>query len=236
MSLVQAGDDQDPSQGGVEGRSSIGMEKAKVLGRREFLRVLGPMGAMLGAGWLLAKQGESGQFVRPPGALHESDFLARCIKCRRCEEVCPQQVIQPVTLSQSWMAAGTPHLDFRQGYCDLCMRCVEECPSGALRFITPEHVRLGIAEVDRAACVAWAWDGCSVCTETCPTNAIVLDEHNRPTVDPDLCNGCGMCEWDCPRATLRNYDPARSKGIRVVPLQHTETSSVRCMNEREGKV
>ena len=34
--------------------------------------------------------------LRPPGAVPESEFMARCIKCARCIDVCPTDVLEPL--------------------------------------------------------------------------------------------------------------------------------------------
>jgi predicted Fe-Mo cluster-binding NifX family protein/ferredoxin len=38
--------------------------------------------------------------------------------------------------------------------------------------------------------------GCGICTDVCPENAIVVDEH--AVVDSDMCTGCGKCVSECP--------------------------------------
>jgi ferredoxin len=72
---------------------------------------------------------------------------------------------------------------------------------------------IGQASIDRNRCLAWAEDTpCIVCEEMCPLpeKAIVLDEVEvvnasgtpillqQPSVLPDLCIGCGICEFKCP--------------------------------------
>ena len=36
--------------------------------------------------------------IRPPGAVAEEEFLARCVKCSECVRVCPTNVLQPAGL------------------------------------------------------------------------------------------------------------------------------------------
>jgi len=43
--------------------------------------------------------------LRPPGALEESAFLARCIRCGECLRVCPNNALQP-----AWSEAGVEGL------------------------------------------------------------------------------------------------------------------------------
>lgn len=71
--------------------------------------------------------------LRPPGALDEDIFLASCIKCGQCLQVCPPQVIQLAGISQGF-GIGTPYIVPREGGCILCsgLPCVLACPTGAL--------------------------------------------------------------------------------------------------------
>jgi ferredoxin-type protein NapG len=123
-----------------------------------------------------------------------------------------------VLLTTTVLGAGTPQLDFHAGYCDLCLKCIEVCPTGALGPIDKDAIRLGVAEVDRASCVAWLWRGCTKCYEECPWDAILLDDHQRPAVDAAKCNGCGLCEYVCPSSAVRSYSRSRGKGIVVLPI------------------
>ena len=71
--------------------------------------------------------------LRPPGALDEDRFLASCIKCGQCLQVCPPQVLNLAGISQGF-GIGTPYLIPREGGCILCsgLPCVLACPTGAL--------------------------------------------------------------------------------------------------------
>ena len=48
------------------------------------------------------------------------------------------------------------------------------------------------AFVDAGICT-----GCGVCVDTCPTQAIAM-EDNIAKVDIDKCTGCGICVDSCP--------------------------------------
>ena len=121
-------------------------------------------------------------------------------------------------LADSLVAYGTPTLAFEQGCCDFCMKCVDACPTGALSYGGAHERDLGVALVVKDACVAWDWSGCTVCKDECPVEgAITLDDHDRPVVHPDFCDGCGRCEQVCPSSSLRAYDASvENKGIVVV--------------------
>jgi len=161
--------------------------------------------------------------IRPPGALDEPAFLARCVTCGACSASCPTNVIRADLGATGVEGLFTPVLDMRRGWCEpSCTRCSEVCPTRALRAVTaeakqaiggPAEVRIGTAFVDRSRCLPWAMAvPCIVCEEMCPTSpkAIRLEaatvlardgravEVQQPVVDPELCTGCGLCENRCP--------------------------------------
>lgn len=145
-------------------------------------------------------------------------LTAACNRCQCCLQACPYGIVTPVPLAASLVAYGTPTLAFEHGYCDFCMQCVDACPTGALSYGGERERDLGVAVVVKDACVAWDWSGCTVCKDKCPVEgAITLDDHDRPVVHPDYCDGCGRCEQVCPSASLRAYDASvEDKGIVVV--------------------
>jgi polyferredoxin/Pyruvate/2-oxoacid:ferredoxin oxidoreductase delta subunit len=124
--------------------------------------------------------------IRPPGALAESDFLARCLKCGQCMRICPTNIIHPAGLESGLEGLWSPILNFRIGTsgCQLnCIACSHICPTAAIRPITLEEklgqkdyaqtgpIRLGTAFVDRGRCLPWAMDRpCIVCQENCPVS------------------------------------------------------------------
>jgi ferredoxin-type protein NapG len=187
--------------------------------RRSFLELAGKSTFLLGLGGLVAFWRRGDGFLRPPGALAGVRFSSLCIKCQRCQEVCPTRAITPVLVTEDLASAGTPRLNFRFGYCSLCRKCMEVCPTGALASIPDEQVRLGVARVDKDKCIAWDWVACTKCQKECPAEAIYLDEGNRPVVDADRCNGCGQCEYVCIAPMARTYHGGGGKGIVVTPIE-----------------
>ncbi len=133
--------------------------------------------------------------IRPPGALADPDFLARCLKCGQCMRICPTNIIHPAGLESGLEGLWSPILNFRIGTsgCQLnCIACSHICPTAAIRPITLEEklgrkeyaqagpIRLGTAFVDRGRCLPWAMDRpCIVCQENCPVSpkAIFTREH-----------------------------------------------------------
>ena len=167
------------------------------------------------------------RLIRPPGALEESDFLSRCVRCGECMKVCPNNALQP-TLSEAGLEGiWTPVLVPRIGYCEpSCVLCSQVCPTGAIWEVTPKSkgwvvgvgsdtkpIRIGTAFYDRGRCLPWAMaTDCIVCEEWCPPSpkaiylqvADVIDANGvtkqvkQPRVDPERCVGCGACEYACP--------------------------------------
>lgn len=188
-------------------------------GRRQFLAAAGAgVGAvaLLGAGvW---RTHESPALLRPPGVTDEGAFLSRCLRCTECMKICPTSGLQPALGEAGLEGLWSPVLRPRLGYCDYgCNACGQICPSAAipaLDLATKRTQVIGIAVIDRDRCLPWAQHTpCIVCQEMCPTprKAIELDEGRtvtnahggrdwvtRPTVIPELCIGCGICEYKCP--------------------------------------
>ncbi len=86
--------------------------------------------------------------LRPPGAIKEVDFLALCIKCGQCLQVCPYHSIELADINTSY-GVGTPYIDANIRGCYACsaVPCVLACPSGALDHATekPEDIQMGVA-------------------------------------------------------------------------------------------
>jgi polyferredoxin len=168
------------------------------------------------------------RLIRPPGALDESEFLGRCIRCGECMKVCPNNALQPTLTEAGLEGIWTPALTPRIGYCEpSCTLCSDVCPTGAIWKINAHEkgwvvgvgeskqqpVRLGTAFYDRGRCLPWAMaTDCIVCEEWCPVSpkaiyvqeAEVIDANGtkktlkQPRVDPSRCVGCGACEYACP--------------------------------------
>ncbi|MBW1981728.1 MAG: 4Fe-4S binding protein [Deltaproteobacteria bacterium] len=174
------------------------------------------------------------QAIRPAGALPESEFLQRCLRCGACMKVCVTNGLQPLLLQGGLDALWTPSLVPRQGYCEFhCTLCGQACPTGAIRALSvaeKQRTVIGKAVTDPSRCIPYArGQNCLVCEEHCPTSpkAIVLrpqkkmNPHGKvvtvklPVVILDRCIGCGICENKCPVEGLQ-------AGIRVRPLVSME--------------
>ncbi len=143
------------------------------------------------------------RFLRPPGARPEEEFLARCLQCGQCAQVCIFECIRMRTGFNLFLS-GTPEISPRQAPCFLCMRCSAICPSDALEDVPKEKAKMGFARLNRDKCTTWkGLIICRSCFERCPlkATAIVLEGGLYPVIT-DRCVGCGVCEHVCPRRAI----------------------------------
>lgn len=163
--------------------------------------------------------------LRPPGAVDEKRFMALCIRCNRCLEVCPYNSIKRAGLGAT---IGTPYVLPEHKACYLCMACCRLCPTGALDKLlkNPEDVAMGKARIDPTICYSHLFlehdvlpenTGtkigalCNTCYNVCPLadKAIALKDNLFPVI-LDGCVGCGICVERCPTRPRRavNVIPA----------------------------
>lgn len=126
--------------------------------------------------------------LRPPGAV--PDFLSRCIRCGKCVEACPYDVIR--LSGEFGISLHTPYVEPLKTPCYLCrqrsedgkdrplgrlLRCGEACPTGALIPIintipvlasVPKKYSMGLSRIDRNLCLAYQYDSCGECYYNCP--------------------------------------------------------------------
>lgn len=144
---------------------------------------------------------------RPPGALPEAEFLARCTRCGRCAEACAPQAIQEAP-ARFREAAGTPWIDAAHAPCQMCeeVPCITACEPGALRL--DGAGRMGTARVLELDCLNRLGSSCAACVEQCPVPGAIALAGALPAIDERSCTGCGVCLHVC---------PAPSKAIVLMP-------------------
>lgn len=131
----------------------------KQIGRREFLKTGGiAVGALtvVGVGAKYLDISESGNqlrqdFLRPPGAINEVEFMHACIKCGLCVQICPVNAIK-LAGAHEGLSYGTPYIDVRNQACDFscdALQCVETCPTSVLNF--EQFKEAGSKAVENAA-------------------------------------------------------------------------------------
>ncbi|MBU2498322.1 MAG: 4Fe-4S binding protein [Proteobacteria bacterium] len=150
----------------------------------------------------------SSRLIRPPGALPEPAFQARCVRCGECIKGCLTNTLQPVWLEAGITGLWTPKITARLAGCEQnCNVCGHLCPTGAIRPMDLEEkkfAKVGTAHIIKSRCIAWEQDKkCLICDEICPYNAISSQlvpgrPVTVPVIDENKCNGCGYCENKCP--------------------------------------
>jgi ferredoxin-type protein NapG len=109
-------------------------------------------GALFGGGVFISpKLYAKNIHLRPPGALDENEFLATCIKCGQCIQVCPYHSIDMYDITQL-NSIGTPYIDANERGCYLCdlFPCILSCPTGSLQHevTTADDINMGVAYVN----------------------------------------------------------------------------------------
>ncbi len=147
--------------------------------------------------------------LRPPGALEEHEFLAACIKCGQCVQVCPVKAIKLADAGDGF-GLGVPHIEARTQACDFscdAVQCVLACPTGALShdLSKKEQVRMGVAVLSNPdGCLARQGRGFSGPARGAAFPGIHrYSEINRwkpiPIADhPYQLDLCDLCVRECP--------------------------------------
>ena len=202
--------------------------------RRNFFARVGQGAALAASGglvwlYLLKQQVRASPYaIRPPGALDEADFHARCIKCGQCVDACPYDTLALAT-ADAGIPIGTPYFVPRDIPCYMCadIPCIAACPTGALNHELDniDDARMGLAVIDIENCLSWQGLRCEICFRECPLQdkAITIEHHPRriskhamfvPLVHSNACTGCGICEKACPtqKAAIRVLHPELVQG------------------------
>ena len=181
------------------------------INRRKFLKSLALGSAAVGAAVLGILPAIKGwvRKMRPPGALNEQEFLASCIKCGQCVQVCPVDAIKLSDMGDG-VGLGTPYISARDQACDFScdgLQCVLACPTGALtHHINYAHeAEMAVAKVVAlSGCLAVKgegfkglargadFDGKLRFNEIDRWNPIPLNEH------PYDLESCDLCVTHCP--------------------------------------
>ena len=211
-----------PSQS-IDASFNINKNKTEVnvdLGRRNAITTLvsGAIIASLPKASIQAMPNARHNFIRPPGAICENDFLEKCIRCGCCVQSCTKNFIQPALLETGVEGIWTPILNAQAGFCAFdCNKCTLVCSTMAIQKLTlkeKQSFKIGTAVINKNSCYTYANGfNCTVCYDKCPTPQKAIQFHETETwsffgktsvvnqvyVLPDLCIGCGICEYVCPR-------------------------------------
>jgi len=150
------------------------------------------------------------QWIRPPYAVGELDFLLKCTRCGACEETCPHEVIFPLPAKYGLEAVSTPAMDLLETGCRLChdWPCVQACETGALSILAsgeknsalptnPISHKIADVHISEDLCLPYLGPECGACAASCPVEGALLWDGPKPSIDQELCTGCAMCREAC---------------------------------------
>jgi len=202
--------------------------------RRRFLRSVAVGTAVVGVslvGLLQHKLARAEPRLRPPGAIDEEAFLAACIKCGQCVQVCPIEAIELADLNEG-LSNGTPYIVPRAQACDFscdATQCILACPTGALSHLIDkkEQVKMGVARLARPeACLSRRGEGFKGPARAAPFDGVLRwTEVDRWKAQPikdhayDL-EICDVCVKTCPieGALVLETMPDDPTGRRKTPV------------------
>ncbi len=147
------------------------------------------------------------RLLRPPGALDEEAFLARCTLCDDCLHACPRHAIRRAGPEYGARNEGTPTIVPFEQPCWLCpeLPCIDACEPGALAPLArPDDARMGWIRILEERCFSVTMSYCDTCVDRCPVDPkpIAVESGSLPTVDASRCAGCGVCVWLCPATAI----------------------------------
>ncbi len=147
---------------------------------------------------------EAENWIRPPFAADELDFLLACTRCDKCIEACPHDVLFKLPARWGIKAAGTPAMDLRVRGCHMCedWPCVTACEPEALKFPkadkeAPPTPRLAHVRINPKACLPYLGPECGACRDSCPVPGALEWQGTKPVINPETCTGCALCREAC---------------------------------------
>ena len=109
--------------------------------RRTLCLGIGGAAVMLGLGGLKVANPQA--IIRPPGGQDEDRLISACIRCEKCYEICPRDVIRPAHIEDGILKRAHTDVRFQRQLLRLVHR--GERRHAAMRLGLP-HARAGAAE------------------------------------------------------------------------------------------
>lgn len=174
--------------------------------------------------------------LSPPGSGSIEHLLEKCTACHLCVSKCPSKVLKPAFLEYGLGGVMQPRMDFTHGFCNYdCTICSEVCPNDALVDLTMEQkhsLQMGRVIFVMTNCVVYTDETrCGACAEHCPTQAVTMvpykDGLTIPETNPDICVGCGGCEYICPAVPVKAiYVEGTPIHLQAKPFEDVEKKEV----------
>ena len=175
--------------------------------------------------------------LSPPGSISAEHFNQHCTACHLCVSKCPSHVLKPSLLEYGVGGILQPVMNFENGFCNYdCTLCSEICPNKAILPLTKEEKHLTqvghVVFIEENCIVHTDNTNCGACAEHCPTQAVTMVPYRVgltiPKINPDICVGCGGCEYVCPVRPFRaihiegNPVHLQAKPIQINKVDETE--------------
>lgn len=150
--------------------------------------------------------------ICPPGSGSRAHLARHCTACHLCISKCPSRVLKPAFMEYGLAGMMQPVMFFEKGFCNFdCTVCGDVCPNKAISPLTVEEkhmTQVGRVVFLKDNCIVYRDNtSCGACSEHCPTQAVTMvpykDGLTIPHTDPDICVGCGGCEYVCPVRPFR---------------------------------
>lgn len=173
--------------------------------------------------------------IAPPGTPTFDHLREKCISCHLCVSKCPSHVIKPAFLEYGLGGMMQPKLYFDHGFCNYdCVICGEVCPTGAILPLTKEeknHTQMGQVQLIIENCIVYYDEtSCGACSEHCPTQAVRMvpykDHLTIPEIRPEICVGCGGCEYVCPAIPYKAIYVEGLSAQNIIEIEHDEVEEV----------
>ena len=145
--------------------------------------------------FLRGKSRGASDAIKPPW--NTEDFYDICQRCDDCIKACEENIL---TRSDG----GFPAIDFKKGGCTLCGACKTSCTHNALT--ADAGFSENVTAIINKQCLSAKGIVCRACSDICDERAIrfqlQIGGRATPTLDQDLCNGCGFCISVCPVSAI----------------------------------
>lgn len=127
-----------------------------------------------------------------------------------CGKACPMEAINvSIECVGAERVGRIVNVEIDRQKCIFCKKCEVACPKDAIYVVKPIQ---GFIQLDTDLCP----EGCQVCADICPSEAISFGEDGKPVVNEEFCIYCGACEEVCPEKAI---------GINRTQVLHTYVQS-----------
>ena len=151
----------------------------------------------------LEKERDEWEALRENFRGHHRIDWNKCIGCRLCSRVCPNQciIMEDVKVDEGYKGPSRSNITEKKniirrpgvdiGRCLFCGNCSEYCPTGAWEHTT----KIELTEFTREALV---YPAEKLRFEGKPTGELENKMREHPKLDVETCIGCKRCFQECP--------------------------------------